>query len=298
MSFFGLSFPFGRFLGIEVRLHFTFFLYAFVLMQRFSGDLLTGALVIFGLYGSVLLHEFGHALAARWCDGEAPLIILWPLGGLAVCRPLFNPTAHLITSAAGPAVSVALWLGFDLLLRVAPAEVWVSFPILARCVIEIAGLNQMLVLFNLIPAFPMDGGRILRDTLWHFTSVERATAVAVGLGRVLAAAGVVLGISTGNYQLAILAAFIFMMSGAERQSLAWQGPVQPFSLRERFRRAKRQKRFREQNAPFLGESVAFHRCASCGITEVEDPHETFRVAVDGEEYCAKHLPRGETSSRA
>ncbi|MFZ4695105.1 MAG: site-2 protease family protein [Verrucomicrobiia bacterium] len=290
MSFFGLSVPFGRFLGIEVRLHFTFFLYAFVLLRRFGDDMLIGALVIFGLYASVLLHEFGHALAARWCDGEAPLIILWPLGGLAVCRPLFNPTAHLLTSAAGPAVSVALWLGFSALAHLLPVSLWHSWPMLHAVVIEMADLNRMLVIFNLIPAFPMDGGRILRDTLWHFTNVSRATSVAIGLGRVLAACGIAWGLFSGDIQLAILAVFIFLMGSAEQRSLAWQGPVQPFSIPERFRRGRRQKAFREARAPFLGESVAFHRCATCGVTEIEEPHATFRVAADGEEYCSRHLP--------
>jgi stage IV sporulation protein FB len=291
VGFFGLSVPFGRFLGIEVRLHFTFFLYAVVLLRRFGDDLLLGSLVILGLYGSVLLHEFGHALAARWCDGEAPLIILWPLGGLAVCRPLFNPTAHLVTSAAGPAVSVALWLGCGGLLRAVPMEAWAAAPTLHLLAFEMADLNRMLVLFNLIPAFPMDGGRIVRDTLWHWMRVEPATRAAILLSRVLAACGVAWGILAGDLQLAILAAFIFLMGSAELRSLAWAGPVQPFSVLERLRRGRRQRAFREARGPFLGESVAFHRCAACGATELDDPHEAFRVAADGEEYCSKHLPR-------
>ncbi|MCC7519751.1 MAG: site-2 protease family protein [Verrucomicrobiae bacterium] len=292
MSFFGLSVPFGRFFGIEVRLHFTFFLYAIVLIREFGENTWLGFLIVGGLYASVLLHEFGHALAARWCDGEAPLIILWPLGGLAVCRPLFNPTAHLLTSAAGPAVSVALWLGLGALVRI-PSGLWDTWPLLHLWLAKVAGLNGMLVFFNLIPAFPMDGGRILRDALWHFTRVERATAVAVGIGRVLAACGIVWGIFSGDYWLSILAVFIFMMGSAEQQTLAWQGPVQPFSILERLRRGRRRRAFREAHAPFLGESVAFHRCATCGVTELEAPHEIFRVASDGEEYCAKHLPRND-----
>lgn len=280
--------PFGRFLGIEVRLHITFFLYAFVLMKQFN-SLLVGFLVVFGLYGSVLLHEFGHALAARWCDGEAPLIILWPLGGLAVCRPTFNPTAHLITSAAGPAVSVALWLGSSALLHFSGGMLE-SVPLLYVFVEQMAQLNRMLVLFNLIPAFPMDGGRIVRDTLWHWMRVEKATAVALGLSRVLAACGIVYGIFVRDYQLAILAGFIMLMGSSEQRMLAMAGPVQPFSIRERFRRGRRQKTFREAHAPFLGESVAFHRCATCGVTELEEPHGMFRVAADGEEYCSRHLP--------
>ncbi len=291
MNFFGLSFPMGRFAGIEVRVHFTFFLYAFSLLWGHN-NVLFGAILILGLYLSILLHEFGHALAARWCDGDARQIVLWPLGGLAMVRPLFNPTAHLITAAAGPMVSLVLFAGFTLLTHLLPSAFWMQWPILYGLTSELAQLNGMLLFFNLIPAFPMDGGRILRDTLWHWIGVERATNTAVFLSRVLAGVGIAAGIFFQAYQLSILALFIFLLCSAEQNALLWEGPVMPFSIRERLKRGRRQRAFfgavaRAEQAPIV---EGFHRCAVCGRTEIESPEEIFRVSSDGHEYCARHLP--------
>ncbi len=292
MSFFGLSFPMGRFFGIEVRLHFTFFLYAFAMLRGYGEHMLVGALVIFGLYLSVLLHEFGHALAARWCDGDADQIVLWPLGGLAMVRPLFNPTAHLITSAAGPFVSLLLWAIFFVANHLAHG--WLAtWPMVALLVREMADINAMLLLFNLIPAFPMDGGRILRDVLWHWVGVGRSAQVAVWLSRVIAGLGLVGGIFTQNYQLAMLAGFVLFLSSAEQATLAWNGPVQPFSILERWKRGSRRRSF-QQSTGFIPDersATPFHGCVRCGRTELDAPDVVFRVSSDGHEYCAEHLPR-------
>src|ERR1041384_5745352 len=109
MDFLGAGVPLGSFRGIAVRLHFTFLIFAFWRVQMYA-DVVYGIAVIVGLYVCILLHEFGHAFAARWCDGECDLILLWPLGGLAFARPAFHPTAHLITTLAGPFVTLVLWL--------------------------------------------------------------------------------------------------------------------------------------------------------------------------------------------
>src|SRR6266481_1265189 len=117
MDFFGYGIPLGRYFGINVRLHFTFLLFAYYRVMQF-GNFAFGFAYVAGLYVCILLHEFGHALAARWCDGEANDILLWPLGGLAFVRPAFNPTAHLITTVAGPFVTLVLWIAFSALSRV------------------------------------------------------------------------------------------------------------------------------------------------------------------------------------
>src|SRR5437762_7409445 len=174
MDFLSYGLPIGRYFGINVRLHFTFLLYAFYQMQR-SAQPLIGLAFIAAIYVCILLHEFGHALAARWCDGDATDILLWPLGGLAFVRPAFNPTAHLITTVAGPMVTLVLWLGLTALARVVPLP-WA----VAEFVSTLAGFNLYILLFNLIPAFPMDGGRILRDTMWHWMSAERSEERRVG----------------------------------------------------------------------------------------------------------------------
>lgn len=234
MSFFALSFPMGTFAGIAVRIHITFLLYAFMRLSGAPGRYGEELLFLLVLYASILLHEFGHALAARWCDGEARLIVLWPLGGLAFVRPRFHPTAHLITSAAGPAVTLALVVISWLLGQLRPwflTDAVQTYALLR----DVMWLNGLLLVFNLIPAFPMDGGRILRDILWYKLGVKRATRTAVFLSRLTSGCAVAWALSRGDYHLAILAGFIFTMSGGE-QAGAEQEEIQPFSIRERLNR--------------------------------------------------------------
>jgi hypothetical protein len=155
------------------------------------------------------------------------------------------------------------------------------------------GINAMLLLFNLIPAFPMDGGRMMRDVLWHWLGVERATQVAVWLSRVIAGLGLVGGILLQNYQLALLAGFVLFLSSAEQAALAWHGPVQPFSILERWKRGARRRSFQQATGFIPDELPAtpFHACVRCGRTELDSPDVVFRVSSDGHEYCAEHLPR-------
>jgi Zn-dependent protease len=295
MDVFGSGIPIGRYFGIPVRLHFTFVIYAvFRLME--TQHLWLGLAFLAGLYFCVLLHEFGHALAARWCDGEATDILLWPLGGLAFCRPAWHPMAHLITSAAGPLVTFALtvlFMGAMWLISLVNWP-WTGMTYLYWFAKQMAWLNGFLLVFNLIPAFPMDGGRILRDLLWFWLGAEDATTIAVAVSRILAVIGGVWGIYTSQYMLVMVALFVFMSSGHERQVLATESSgVYGFSIRERLRRGSRRRRFSQGVASLREEaSAAFHRCAICGKTEHDDPDLVFRVCTDcsgGQEYCQEHL---------
>lgn len=307
MDFLSAGVPIGRWFGIHVRLHFTFFLYAFFMVQELP-SIAVGLAWVGGLYVSILLHEFGHALAARWCDGEANEILLWPLGGLAFVRPAWHPTAHLITTVAGPLVTLGLWIGF-MALRVAlmsygdtPRELLIFISSLER-------LNRWLLLFNLIPAFPMDGGRILRDSLWHFTSAEKATRVAIRFSQGIAALAMAwvvmnwtgwvpnLPVQPNPVLIIVLALFVLSQSAHETQIVAMEsGGTYHFSIRERLARGRRQRQFR-QAMELRGRQDAaegFHRCAECGRTECDAPQLEFRVCSDcssGEEYCSEHLRR-------
>ncbi len=285
----------GRYFGIAVRLHFTFLLYAFWRIQEMSQPPFGpafGIAYVAILYLSVLLHEFGHALAARWCDGQADEILLWPLGGLAFCLPPFNATAHLITTAAGPLVSLALWLASAGLLALFANAAPALEPLLWGLGIA-AQINLMLLLFNMIPAFPMDGGRLLRDLLWHWLGARRATEIAVWIGRFVALAGMVWAFTTGNTWLVILAAFVLLGSRHEPAlitAMEASGRYE-FSIRERLARGRRQRQFREamHSAAATAQS-AFHRCAVCHRSE-QDGDLDFRTYEDGREYCIEHLPR-------
>ena len=298
MDFLNLGIPCGRYAGINVRLHFTFFIFAWYQLQG-SQNLGMGVAFLIGMYVCILLHEFGHALAARWCDGEATDILLWPLGGLAFVRPAWSPTAHLITTVAGPFVTLVIWLALTALT-----------PLLGHLVAQhrvlalewpyvlCSGLkrwNLLILLFNLIPAFPMDGGRILRDTLWHWMRAETATLIAVRISQAIAVAAIAWAIWSQQYMLILLAAFILVQAVNERHIVAFEaGGAYGFSLRERLRRGTRQRAFfhgvRDQARQDA--AAAFHRCAVCGRTERDDPLLDFRGCSEcsqGEEYCPEHL---------
>jgi Zn-dependent protease len=298
MDFLNSGIPLGRYFGIPVRLHFTFLIFAYYRATTL-GDLRWGLAYVAGLYTCILLHEFGHALAARWCDGDVDHILLWPLGGLAVCQCAWHPTAHLITAVAGPLVTLLLWLffwGVTALMQTGPDQLGAVGLHTYFFLESMKELNFWLLLFNMIPAFPMDGGRVLRDTLWHWLSAETATAVAVWVSRAIAVAGMGYAVFTGQYMLIAVAAFILFQAQHEQAVVAGElrQAQYGFSLRERLKRRSRRREFygaikeQTQQAAVAG----FHRCATCGRTEHNDPHLDFRICTEcanGEEYCADHL---------
>ena len=298
MNFFDVGIPIGRFFGITVRLHILFLVYAgWSLFSAAAVGL--EALWIGGLWLSILLHEFGHAFAARWCDGEADEILLWPLGGLAFCRPAWHPTAHLITTVAGPLVTLVLWLVFAAAtwgmhhVATAPTAVWFH---VRWFLVTMRDLNLGLFLFNVfIPAFPMDGGRMLRDTLWHFMSAEKATKIAVTVSQVIAVAGGAWAVFSGYYYVAFLSVFIFVQCVNEQRVIAFEdGGTYTFSLRERLRRGNRRREFRRSVRASVAEQeqCALHQCATCGVTDDDQSTMDFRVCPDcsrGQEYCPAHL---------
>jgi Zn-dependent protease len=316
MDFFGTGIPLGRYFGINVRLHVLFLVFAAIQVMQ-SGDPLLGGVVLTGLYFCILLHEFGHALAARWCDGEAEDILLWPFGGVAFCRPAWHPTAHLITAVAGPLVTLVI---AGLLYAVIhPFRHVEDAPFLLVVLRHLAFINLFLLLFNLVPAFPMDGGRILRDTLWHFMPAETATRIAVWTSRLVAGLTVVFVFAPrevwldlyktgvplwlvvvplychGNFWLLAMAALNFFQGANEQRIVAAEAAATyQFSVRERLQRGRRQRAFRSSVSAQREQaaSIGFHRCAVCGKTENDDPHLDFRVCTDcrdDSEYCAEHL---------
>ena len=319
MNFLAYGIPLGRYFGINVRLHFTFLIYAYYRVQEYHSPVF-GLFFVAGIYLCILLHEFGHALAARWCDGEANDILLWPLGGLAFVRPAWHPTAHLITTVAGPFITFVLWLGLALTawglehLAVVPVAPLIEF------LKALSWFNRLILLFNLIPAFPMDGGRILRDTLWHWMSAETATRIAVVISRLFALLAVIFvfsphgvwfhfGLSlslpvtiaaiperfAGDYFFLLFPIFIFMQTLHEQQIVAMESHgAYGFSIRERLRRGRKQREFRQAVRVHIHaeEVAAFHRCDTCGVTELTAPTMDFRVCPDcsnGQEYCREHL---------
>ena len=289
MNFLSYGIPIGRYFGINVRLHITFLIYAYYRIMEYHSPVF-GVCFVAGIYLCILLHEFGHALAARWCDGEANDILLWPLGGLAFVRPAWDPTAHLITTVAGPFVTLVLWLTLK-----AALPCCASLPAVHFFLHDLSVFNLYILLFNLIPAFPMDGGRILRDGLWHWLSAETATRIAVWVSRGIAIVAAVLAVYAGQYFFLLFPAFIFMQTMHEEQIIAMEARgAAGFSIRERLKRGRKQREFRQAVREHIkvAEALTFHRCEVCGLTELTAPTMDFRVCpdcVDGQEYCREHL---------
>lgn len=211
-SFFSWAVPLFRVAGISVRIH---ILYIAIVIAKLVwpinpgvAGLLYTAFLIGTMFLFVLLHEFGHCFACRRVGGEADEIVMWPLGGLAMCRPPRNWKAGLITTLGGPAVNVLLALLLALVLVALGAgtravlfnpfdpygrvvtDAWFNYPAAQWKILLYSAFqaNVYLALFNLcLPMFPMDGGQVLRELLWSRMDESRATMIAANVGLVLAA---------------------------------------------------------------------------------------------------------------
>jgi len=216
------SFHLGRIAGIDVKVHVTFFLLlawiGFVYYR--SGGMpaaIDGVLFVLLIFLLVVLHEFGHALAARRYGIPTRDITLLPIGGLArLERMPDNPREEVVVALAGPAVNVviaavlALFIGFS--------GGWPDPHVMERTGVSLAfrlfSVNVWLVLFNMIPAFPMDGGRVLRAVLAMRMNYARATQLAAGVGQGIAFIFFIIGL-WWNPMLLLIAVFIYFGANSE-----------------------------------------------------------------------------------
>lgn len=246
------SFNLGRVWGINVRVHVAFLICAVVLIwmelpkdsapdTASALDIISGAIGTYALlFGVVLLHEFGHCYGARRVGGVADEILIWPLGGLANVQPPHDPRSHLVTTLSGPMVNVAIcglsagilaaWCGtlaavpwnplhpmrpFDPFLYLTQGQEWV---------LRIYGISYFLLLINLLPIFPFDGGRVLQAVLWKRKDFFTATEVATGVGMVGA---VVVGLFAlfidQSWLLMLVAVFGYMTCWQTRRAIREQG---------------------------------------------------------------------------
>lgn len=218
------SFRIATVRGIDLKVHATFLFIIALVGMNWSASGLAG--LAFGmtlmvlLFACVALHEFGHAFMARYFGLPVREIILLPIGGVALLgRPTRQPVQELLIAAAGPAVNVAIVLllapalylsgeplsGPGSLLR--PDN---TVPSVLAAVHWLLGANISLVLFNLVPAFPMDGGRILRGLLGLAFDWQIATRWAARTGQVIAGVMGIWAVLTGQMMLAVIAAMIFL----------------------------------------------------------------------------------------
>lgn len=220
----------GRFLGIDLFVHPTFWLLPlFVLLSGSPGGSDQTAfelLVLFAAFGCVALHEYGHAVAARGFGVRTRDITLYPLGGVASLERIPDrPVAELVVALAGPAVNVVIGLGLGAALVLDPG-------VLPRAFVgQLLMVNAGLVLFNLIPAFPMDGGRVLRALLAGPLGRVRATEVAVGVGGVFAVLIAAVGFYRESLTLPLIAGMAYLMGRAELQAVRQQAVARRWGRR-------------------------------------------------------------------
>jgi Zn-dependent protease len=218
-----------RLFGVPVRFHFTFVLMLIFLLFIGIGDKQSGpstALYVLALFASVLLHELGHTLAARRYGIRTLEIVMFPIGGISRPERQPKPSEELPISLAGPLVN--LLIAAALLGWVAMQQGWVALETLreptdANLAERIAAGNLALFLFNLLPAYPMDGGRILRSLLALNRPVEQATRIAAGAGQGLAILMGLVGLLWGNFMLIFIALFVYL--GAFQEGAAARGRI-------------------------------------------------------------------------
>ena len=241
-----------KLLGIDVKVHWSFVLVlafgAFLYGSGPAGWLLGGlygVLTMLLLFASVTLHEYGHALTARRFGVSTRSILLLPIGGVANLERIpEKPAQEIVIVAAGPLVNLALALllaPFVLLVNGGSAGGVFSLnatganiqsPGLLNLLVFLVSTNLLLALFNLLPAFPLDGGRLLRALLAYAMPYTRATQTAVAVGRLLAVAMAVYGIFTGAIGLLLIAFFVYVGGSAELEAVSSRAVLRRFRAAE------------------------------------------------------------------
>jgi Zn-dependent protease/CBS domain-containing protein len=217
------SWRLGRFAGIDVYMHVTFLMLLawmairYYLPRQSMGDVVSGLAFILALFVIVLLHEFGHALAARHFGIRTRDVTLLPIGGVArLERMPEDPKQEFLVALAGPAVNV--FLAGVLLLMLVPTAALTVVPefrlVGGNFVSKLMWINVVLAAFNLIPAFPMDGGRVLRALLAMRMEYVHATQVAASVGQALAIVFGFIGLFYNPF-LVFIALFVWVGAASE-----------------------------------------------------------------------------------
>jgi Zn-dependent protease len=206
-----------RFRGIDVRAHWT--LAAIVIFDLF-GSLQSRApwwsvpLFLVVLFGSILLHEFGHAFAAQAFGNRAQVITLWMMGGLTDCDAPRRPWPQFAVAAAGPLVNAILFgICYALTKTEMPAEV---APLIGYAM----AVNFRLLIFNLIPTPPLDGGRMLQAAMWKFVGLRRARVIGLAVGYPCTIAVIVYAAWQQN--LLFMALGVWLLSSVMQEHMAYR----------------------------------------------------------------------------
>lgn len=213
----------GNLSGIGVYIHWSFWLLpAWILFSAGGGiaQAIGSVIFVFAIFGCVVLHEMGHALMARHFGIGTRDITLYPIGGVASLERIpRRPSQELAIAVAGPAVNVIIaGLLLVLLLVAGIGSQGLVFSLAGGSfLLNLLFVNVGLVIFNMLPAFPMDGGRVLRSLLAMRKPYLRATEIAVRVGQVVAIMLGLLGLMSGG-TLVFIAVFIFLAAAAELET--------------------------------------------------------------------------------
>ena len=220
IAFFQLALPIGTYFGIAVTVHIWFVIYILMTMLQaaMDGDPLWTLRWLGLLFGSVLLHEFGHCFGCRAVGGTADKILLWPLGGLASTSPPQRPWPSFVTTACGPLVNLVIaaicygvlhhYVGPNDAFSANPWSFWALSPYWGwvGIVRDLYVVNMSLLIFNMLLLFmPFDGGRIVQEILWAWRGWARSTYYACNFGMIYAIFVALFGIVTGRMLLFFIA---------------------------------------------------------------------------------------------
>lgn len=211
--------------GTAVRMHVTFLLLvAWIAAVQWSRGgaqaALAGVVFILVLFACVVLHEFGHIWAARRYGIRTPDVTLLPIGGVAALERMpEKPSQEIVVALAGPAVNLVIAFVLMAALGLRFSFEHISLGALQSSFLaQVAIANLALFVFNLIPAFPMDGGRVLRALLAMGLGRARGTQIAAGIGQAMAVGFAILGFM-GNPMLILIAVFIFIAARGEARAV-------------------------------------------------------------------------------
>src|SRR5580704_91133 len=216
-----------RIFGVPVRFHFTFVILLIFLLFIGVGERQSGAmtaLYVLALFSSVLLHELGHTLVARKYGIRTTEIVMYPIGGVSRPERIPKGREEFWIAISGPLVNALIaavlfgWLATQH--QFVPIEL-LRDPTDANLAQRIATGNFLLFVFNLLPAYPMDGGRVLRSALMLFKPEEEATRIAASSGQALAAMLGLYGLLSSNFMVVFVAMFIYI--GASQEGAAVRG---------------------------------------------------------------------------
>jgi stage IV sporulation protein FB len=234
------SYSIGNIAGTEIKVHVTFLLFiawiALNVSQSSGPAAAVGAtLFLLALFLCIVLHEFGHILMARRFGVRTPDVILLPIGGVARLERIpDDPKQEFLIALAGPAVTLVIAALLYLIIAVSGEQPSFRDPSVADVsfLVRLMIVNVLLLLFNLIPAFPMDGGRVLRAILVSRMGMVRGTRVAATLGQMLALAGGLYGITTQHLPLILIAFFVFLGANAELAAVETRAAGEGLQVRQ------------------------------------------------------------------